>query len=242
MEPDAGQAQQQAGSHQHRAQVWQSGSAQPTYPHQEQVPVFQPGKLITGEHDHGSPANNVSSSESDSDQSAYYSDSIISDIGQFDGNVSVCSNKGSHQNINVQPKKKTVKPDKITAALSLPTIATYNCRSLFPKVESLKTDLLERKIDVGFLQEVWQQTTNSDHQYAIEKMLELSGLQYFSTTRPPNKKEVSYGGAAIQTWKKTQTRRHCLRKFMGIAEIIWQKHLIYSDLMHKVEDYGTFKV
>ena len=28
-------------------------------------------------------------------------------------------------------------------------------------------------------------------------MLELSGLKYFSTTRPPNKKGVSYGGAAI---------------------------------------------
>ena len=36
-----------------------------------------------------------------------------------------------------------------------------------------------------------------------------------------------------QTWKKAQTRRHCLRKFMGIAEIIWLKHLIYCDLMQK---------
>ena len=52
--------------------------------------------------------------------------SIISDIGQLDGNVTICSD-------SVQPNRKTVKPDKIQAALRLPTVATYNCRSLFPK-------------------------------------------------------------------------------------------------------------
>ena len=73
----------------------------------------------------------------------------ISDIGQFDGNVSVCSSSD--------------KIDKITAALSLPTVATYNLRSLFPKIGSLKTDLIERKIDVGFLTEIWEQNQNSKH-------------------------------------------------------------------------------
>ena len=107
----------------------------------------------------------------------------ISDIGQFDGNVSVCSSSD--------------KIDKITAALSLPTVATYNLRSLFPKIESLKTDLIERKIDVGFLTEIWEQHQNSDHMFEIEKMLEMDGLQYIYTARPPNKKGVSYGGAAI---------------------------------------------
>ena len=115
-------------------------------------------------------------------------------IRQLYGNNSYCLNKGSLHNKNVKSNKKYVKPDKITAALYLPTGANYN---LFPKADSLKTDLLERNIDVGFLQEVWEQSTNSDHQFAIEKMLELSGLQYFSTTRPPNKRGVSYGGAAI---------------------------------------------
>ena len=87
--------------------------------------------------------------------------------------------------------------DKITAALNLPTVATYNCRSLFPKIESLKKDILERSIDCGFLVEIWEQTQNSEHKFEIEKMLEMSGLQYISTARPPNKKGVSYGGAAI---------------------------------------------
>ena len=85
----------------------------------------------------------------------------------------------------------------ISSAMSLPTVATYNCRSLFPKIDSLKTDLLERQIDVGFLTEIWQQTHNNEHNFEIEKMLEIGGLQYLSTARPPSKNGVSYGGAAI---------------------------------------------
>ena len=73
-----------------------------------------------------------------SDNVSVYSDSE-SDICQLDGNDSVCLD-----NVNIRQ-------DKITAALNLPTVATYNLRSLFPKVESLKKDLLERKVDVGFL-------------------------------------------------------------------------------------------
>ena len=87
--------------------------------------------------------------------------SIISDIGQLDGNVTICSD-------SVQPNRKTVEPDKIQAAVSLPTVATYNCHSLFPKIKSLKTDLLERHFDVGFLTEIWQQTHNSEHNLEIE--------------------------------------------------------------------------
>ena len=43
-------------------------------------------------------------------------------------------------------------------------------------------------------------------------------------------------------YRHGKRRRHCLRKSMFIAEIIWQKHLIYCDLMQKVEDYGTVKL
>ena len=135
-----------------------------------------------------SPPDNVSVSESDN--LSVNNNSIISDIDQLDGNVSASTD-------NIQSRLKTVKPDKISAALSLPTVATYNCRSLFPKIKSLKTDLLERNIDAGFLTEIWQQTHNNEHNFEIEKMLQMSGLQYLSTARPPNKKGVSYGGAAI---------------------------------------------
>ena len=41
-------------------------------------------------------------------------------------------------------------------------------------------------MDLGFLQEIWEQTGNKEHQYDIEKMLEIDGLQYIS--RPRNTK------------------------------------------------------
>ena len=53
--------------------------------------------------------------------------SDISDIGQLDGNVSVGSTN--------------VKTDKFTAALNLPTVATYNLQSLMPKIDSLRKEL-----------------------------------------------------------------------------------------------------
>ena len=86
---------------------------------------------------------------------------------------------------------------ELTAALSLPTIATYNLRSMFPKVRNLTTDILERKIDLSFLVEIWEQVHKPEHQFEIEKLLELHGLKYISTSRKPNSKGVSYGGAAI---------------------------------------------
>ena len=125
-----------------------------------------------------------------------YSESVISDIDQLDGNASFCSNN-TEQTSQVSASPDIIKTDKKTAALSLPIVATYNLRSLFPKVGNLTTDILERKIDLGFLQEIWEQSHKKEHQFEIEKMLELHGLKYISTSRPPNAKGVSYGGAAI---------------------------------------------
>ena len=97
-----------------------------------------------------------------------------------------------------QPTVDNSKSDKISAALSLPTVATYNLRSMFPKIGNLTADILERKVDVSFLQEIWEDPSNPEHRIEIEKLLEISGLKYFSTARPPNAKNgVSYGGAAI---------------------------------------------
>jgi hypothetical protein len=82
---------------------------------------------------------------------------------QFDGNDSI-----SESNRNRQ--------DKITAALNLPIVATYNVRSLFPKIGNFKTDkLLERNISVSFVSEIWER----------------------SDKKEPNSKGVSYGGAAL---------------------------------------------
>ena len=101
---------------------------------------------------------------SECDNQSVCSDSY-SDFEQLDGNVSISSDSARPDMV-----KPTKKPDKISTALSLPIVATYNCRSLFPKIESLHTDLLERNIDCGFLSEVWEQTHNSEHQIEIEKL------------------------------------------------------------------------
>ena len=82
--------------------------------------------------------------------------------------------------------------DKITCALNMPVVATYNMRSIFPKIGNLKTDLLERNIDCAFLCEIWEKSENKQHQFQIEKMLENEGLKYISTARP-----TGWGGAAI---------------------------------------------
>ena len=64
---------------------------------------------------------------------------------QVDGNETISSSDTDTS--VVYPKA-----DKIHSALNLPIVATYNLRSLLPKVKSLRTDLIEREIDVAFLQ------------------------------------------------------------------------------------------
>ena len=58
--------------------------------------------------------------------------------------------------------------------------------------------MLERQIDCGLLQEIWEQTNNIKHKSEVEKMLEINGLKYISCPRPSNSKGVSYGGVAIE--------------------------------------------
>ena len=146
--------------------------------------------------------------------------SVYSDIIQLDGNVSVCS-ANNEQTLQGPAHLVNSKPDKITAALSLPTVATYNLRSLFPKVGNLTTDILERKIDVGFCQEIWEQSNKKEHKFEIEKMLEMSGLVYISTVRPPNAKGVSYGGAAIIVNQKQFTCEKLTIHTPKSLEVVW---------------------
>ena len=118
----------------------------------------------------------------------YKSNSDISDIGgQLDGNVSFNPSQGVKY-------VKNIKVDKISAALSLPIIASYNMRSIFPKINNFKIDMLERNISVAFVSEVWEQSENKEHRVEIDKMLEIDGLKYISTSRPSNKRG---GGVAI---------------------------------------------
>ena len=87
----------------------------------------------------------------------------------------------SDTSLIIQPN---IKQDKFTAAADLPAIATYNVRSIFPKVGQVKIDLIERKITLGFFSEIWQKAEIKKHTQEIEKMLESEGLKYISTPRP----------------------------------------------------------
>ena len=111
----------------------------------------------------------------------------LNNLAQFDGNASVCSSESDSNNYRTGHRI-----DKIDCALNLPTVATYNLRSFFPKAGNVKCDIIERKIDVAFLVEIWEKSEKKTHQLEIEKMLETEGLKYISTARP-----TGWGGAAI---------------------------------------------
>ena len=106
---------------------------------------------------------------------------------QLDGNNSECSSSDSNDLPNLT---------RNNFATTLPIVATYNMRSLLPIINSLKSDLIEREIDVAFIQEIWEDTNNEDYHFEIERMFELNGLKYVSTPRPKTGK-AAYGGAAV---------------------------------------------
>ena len=69
----------------------------------------------------------------------------------------------------------------------------------------------------------------------IDKTVQVktSDLNIDKTLEPSSNAKVEFELYPCQTWKKMQTRRHCLRKLLGIAEIFWLKHFIYCDMMQK---------
>ena len=118
-------------------------------------------------------------------------------IDQLDGNItdlnlSTCSDISANP---VRPIK--TKKDMVSIAANLPSVASYNLRSLLPKIGNLTTDLLERSIDCAFLCEIWENCDNEQYQSEVEKLLQMHGLHYESATRKANHKGVSYGGVAL---------------------------------------------
>ena len=67
-------------------------------------------------------------------------------------------------------------------------------RSLLPKINNYKTDLLERGIELSLLSEVWEAKGKEKFMSEASKMLEINGLKYISTPRALNKRG---GGCAI---------------------------------------------
>ena len=73
----------------------------------------------------------------------------------------------------------------------MPVVATYNLRSILPKIGNLKKDIIERNIQAAFCCEIWEKAENKQHQFEIENMLETEGLKYISTARP-----TGWGGSS----------------------------------------------
>ena len=81
-------------------------------------------------------------------------------IPQMDGNDSI-STVNSENSVNSLPQQFNPKNlKKYEVALNLPTVASYNVRSLFPKIRSFKTDMLIRAVSVAFVSEIWEQKEN----------------------------------------------------------------------------------
>jgi hypothetical protein len=144
--------------------------------------------------------------------------SYQSDIVQLDGNMTILSDipDGTHmscesgnsipvqisermanQNIPTfrNPIRKLLpRNNKIEASSYLPIVGVTNFRSLAPKINNVKTDILEREIDLILCSETWQKDSNRRLNADIETMLEIDGLEFISCPRPSNKRG---GGCAV---------------------------------------------
>ena len=83
----------------------------------------------------------------------------ISDIEQLDGNISIDLN---NKRVN-----------RAEAALGLPVITTNNLRSMMPKIKSVKADIIERNVDISFLQEIWEQSDSDNFKMKLKQCLSL---------------------------------------------------------------------
>ena len=66
--------------------------------------------------------------------------------------------------VNIQrppPSWRTIRRDnKAIQALTLPRACNFNMRALFPKLNHLSEDMIERECDISFLTEVWEKKEN----------------------------------------------------------------------------------
>ena len=117
--------------------------------------------------------------------------------------------------------------DQLNIIINLPVIASYNLRSMMPKLQSLKTDILERNVDIALLQEIWEKVVFEDDlpqqgkPFETEKMFETLGLHYYSNPRPLTKKGYAYGGVAfIVNGMKFTSQKLEIKPPSGL-EVIW---------------------
>jgi hypothetical protein len=84
--------------------------------------------------------------------------------------------------------------NRVLASAELPVIATSNLRSLGPKINSVRDDILLRDIDVLLCSETWEKDSNRKLKKDIERIYQMDGLEYLSCPRPNNRRG---GGAGV---------------------------------------------
>ena len=132
---------------------------------------------------------------SDTDLSGQQIETVIScDFSKGTGPPPVWHEQHTQRG-DLAPVRQTLRRNtKLLECLSLPVIAVSNVRSLLPKINSFKTDILEREIGLSLLSEIWEVKGKKKHISEVTKMLEIEGLKYISTPRASNKRG---GGCAI---------------------------------------------
>ena len=56
-------------------------------------------------------------------------------------------------------------------------------RSLSPKINNFKIEMIEREINIALLSEIWEKDACKKQKYEFQKMLQVEGLKYISTPR-----------------------------------------------------------
>jgi hypothetical protein len=120
------------------------------------------------------------------------------------------------------PKRKTIKRNsKLLQCLSLPIISVL--RSLLPKINNFKTDILEREIGLSLLLEICEVKGKKKHLCEITKMLEVEGLKYISTLQILGKfsfiSESTFMNLAL----------HCSSLFSDCMAISWYSMVQYKE-------------
>ena len=133
-----------------------------------------------------------------------------------------------------QPYCKRIRRDNCAVqAMTLPKISNYNMRSLIPKIGNFSLDMKERSVDISFLTEVWEKLENRKHQFKLEELLEMEGVQYISTPRPGAKRG---GGAAIAVRLESFSITKLNISIPKGLEVVWGilKPRVISEKMTKI--------
>ena len=85
---------------------------------------------------------------------------------------------------DIPPTLRNIRCDeRLVSSAGLPSISAPNLRSLSPKINNFVQDLKMRQIGLALGTETWNRDEKKKHQYEVEKMVQMEGLQTLSINR-----------------------------------------------------------